>query len=202
MKHTMKFGEFRSINERMVEPKWGHNYYQLNKDVPVKYIVSQSNPTGATGILFHNKEGYIKGKKGAYIIDYYGGHYYVDMKNKFATYIYKLNDQDRGFRDALTKVESAPAHADWKGFMRDIPFVKESKLEESSNRDYAYTLHRLTNCGVDLAQDFLDDNKVNVEKLIKDIQDGRISKWEAERGIRGIDHPTMMKIFRKKYIKG
>ena len=111
-----------SVDEKLVKPARGHNYYVLSKDVPVKYIVSQSNPTGATGVLLHNKKGYIDGKKGAYIIDYYGGHYYVDMENQFASPIYKLKDQDRGFRDALTDVYEAPQHADWREFMREIPF--------------------------------------------------------------------------------
>lgn len=124
MKHTENFKGF--VNERMVKPSRGHNYYVLNKDVPVKYIASQSNPTGATGVLLHNKKGYIDGKEGAYIIDYFGGHYYVDMENKFASYIYKLKDQDRGFSDALTEVDEAPEHADWRGFMREIPFEKNN----------------------------------------------------------------------------
>ena len=80
-------------NEAMVQPKRGHNYYQLTKDVPVRYVAYQTNPTGATGVMLHNSPGYLKGKKGAYIIDYYGGHYYVDMKAKFATSIYDLDDQ-------------------------------------------------------------------------------------------------------------
>lgn len=120
--------ESEEVNEKLVKPGRGHNYYMLKKDVPVKYIVSQSNPTGATGVLLHNKKGYIDGKKGAYIIDYFGGHYYVDMKNQFASYIYGLKDQDRELRNSLVDAAMAPEHADWRDFMREIPF-------ENNNND-------------------------------------------------------------------
>lgn len=209
MKHTENFKGF--VNERMVKPSRGHNYYVLNKDVPVKYIASQSNPTGATGVLLHNKKGYIDGKEGAFIIDYFGGHYYVDMENQFASYIYKLKDQDRGFRDALTEVDEAPEHADWRDFMREIPFENNSSmrhlknysgfLNEGANDDYAYSLHAMTGCGQSAAKDFLDENEVDVEKLIRDIQNGTINKWDASRGIRGVDHPIMMKKFNRNYVK-
>lgn len=74
-------------------------------------------------------------------------------------------------------------------------------LNESSNRDYALTLHAMTNCGIDAAENFLDENKVKVEKLISDIRNGVINKWDAARGINGSDHPKMLKIFNKKYVK-
>jgi hypothetical protein len=125
----------------MVKSRSGHKYYTLKKDVPVKYIASQSNPTGAKGVLLHNKKGYIDGKEGAYIIDYFGGHYYVDMENQFASYIYKIKDQDRGFITSLTKADEAPEHADWRDFMREIPFENmkhlkgyENFLNETSSR--------------------------------------------------------------------
>lgn len=212
MKYTDNFGDFKRVDERMVRARGGHNYYVLNKDVPVKYIASQSNPTGATGVLLHNKKGYIDGREGAFIIDYFGGHYYVDMENQFASYIYKLKDQDREFRNALTKVDEAPEHADWRDFMREIPFesnnsnmrytkLYEEFVNEGAKDDYAYSLHAMTDCGQSAAKDFLDENEVDVEKLIRDIQNGIISKWDAARGIRGIDHPTMMKKFNRSYIK-
>ena len=113
----------------MVEPRRGHNYYQLIKDAPVKYIESQSNPTGATGVLLHNKDGYLKGKKGAYVIDYFGAHFYVDLKSKFATSIYKLKDQ-RELAKYIQPIGMAPEHNDWKKYMRDIPFTNESTINE------------------------------------------------------------------------
>jgi len=119
----------RLKKEGMVEPRRGHNYYQLIKDAPVKYIESQSNPTGATGVLLHNKDGYLKGKKGAYVIDYFGAHFYVDLKSKFATQIYGLKDQ-RELRKAIQSVGMAPEHSDWKKYVKEIPFRNESTLNE------------------------------------------------------------------------
>jgi len=118
-----------SVSEGMVEPRRGHTYYQLIKDAPVKYIESQSNPTGATGVLLHNKDGYLKGKKGAYVIDYFGAHFYVDLKSKFATSIYKLKDQ-RELTKYIQPIGMAPEHNDWKKYMRDIPFTNESTINE------------------------------------------------------------------------
>jgi len=118
-----------SVNEGMVEPRRGHAYYQLIKDAPVKYIESQSNPTGAAGVLLHNKDGYLKGKKGAYVIDYFGAHFYVDLKSKFATPIYGLKDQ-RELAKYIQPIGMAPEHNDWKKYMRDIPFTNESTINE------------------------------------------------------------------------
>ena len=118
-----------SVNEGMVEPRRGHNYYQLIKAAPVKYIESQSNPLGATGVLLHNKDGYIKGVKGAYIIDYFGAHFYVDLKSKFATPIYGLKDQ-RELRKAIQSVGMAPEHSDWKKYVKEIPLKNESTINE------------------------------------------------------------------------
>jgi len=118
-----------SVSEGMVEPRRGHTYYQLIKDAPVKYIESQSNPTGAAGVLLHNKDGYLKGKKGAYVIDYFGAHFYVDLKSKFATPIYGLKDQ-RELAKYIQPIGMAPEHNDWKKYMRDIPFTNESTINE------------------------------------------------------------------------
>ena len=110
----------KTMNEAMVQPKRGHNYYQLTKDVPVRYIAYQTNPTGATGVMLHNAPGYLKGKKGAYIIDYYGGHYYVDMKAKFATSIYDLDDQPWKRKPVYKEVDLAPDFASWKNYKEEM----------------------------------------------------------------------------------
>jgi len=119
-------------NEGMVEPRRGHNYYQLIKDAPVKYIESQSNPTGATGVLLHNKDGYLKGKKGAYVIDYFGAHFYVDLKSKFATPIYGLKDQ-RELAKYIQPIGMAPEHNDWKKYVRES--VNEEKVNYNFSED-------------------------------------------------------------------
>ena len=118
-----------SLREAMVSPKSGHNYYQLTKDVPVRYVAYQTNPTGATGVMLHNTPGHLKGKKGAYIIDYYGGHYYVDMKSKFATAIYDLDQQAFYRKPVYKEVDSAPDFASWKSYKKEIPFKRESVSE-------------------------------------------------------------------------
>ena len=118
-----------SLREAMVSPKSGHNYYQLTKDVPVRYVAYQTNPTGATGVMLHNTPGHLKGKKGAYIIDYYGGHYYVDMKAKFATAIYDLDQQSFYRKPVYKEVDSAPDFASWKSYKKEIPFKRESVNE-------------------------------------------------------------------------
>ena len=118
-----------SLREAMVSPKSGHNYYQLTKDVPVRYVAYQTNPTGATGVMLHNTPGHLKGKKGAYIIDYYGGHYYVDMKSKFATAIYDLDQQSFYRKPVYKEVDSAPDFASWKSYKKEIPFKRESVNE-------------------------------------------------------------------------
>src|SRR6056300_1912284 len=121
-----------SVNEGMVEPRRGHKYYQLIKDAPVKYIESQSNPTGATGVLLHNKDGYLKGKKGAYVIDYFGAHFYVDLKSKFATPIYGLKDQ-RELAKYIQPIGMAPEHNDWKKYVRES--VNEEKVNYNFSED-------------------------------------------------------------------
>ena len=75
-----------SVNEAMVSPKNGHQFFQLTKDTPIKFIKSQSG-MNAPGVFLHNKDGFIKGKKDAYLIDYFGAAFNVDLKNKFATKI-------------------------------------------------------------------------------------------------------------------
>jgi hypothetical protein len=156
-------------NEGMVEPRRGHKYYQLIKDAPVKYIESQSNPTGATGVLLHNKDGYLKGKKGAYVIDYYDEHFYVDLKSKFATPIYELRDQ-RELVKYIQPVGMAPEYNDWKKYVRDIPFTNESiKVATESFTDplegfpqsYKDLLNKLQRSN-DRSERYMLINKMNV----------------------------------------
>jgi len=89
--------------------------------------------------MLHNTPGYLKGKKGAYIIDYYGGHYYVDMKAKFATSIYDLDDQPWKRKPVYKEVDLAPDFASWKNYKEEIPFKRESvdrsKKKELNERE-------------------------------------------------------------------
>src|SRR6056300_934678 len=167
-----------SVNEGMVEPRRGHKYYQLIKDAPVKYIESQSNPTGATGVLLHNKDGYLKGKKGAYVIDYYDEHFYVDLKSKFATPIYELRDQ-RELVKYIQPVGMAPEYNDWKKYVRDIPFTNESVNE-------AYVIFYAKKKGDKPSQAAYRDKDMAV-KFEKDLKkDGYITMM-VNKKIKGVD---------------
>ena len=87
----------------MVQPKRGHDYFQLTKDVELDYISGHTGLGLTTpGVRLHNTISQFKGKKGAYIIDYHGRHFYVDMKKRHYMdilsignkYQKKLNIQD------------------------------------------------------------------------------------------------------------
>lgn len=111
-----------SVDEGMVSPRRGHNYYQLTKDTPIKYISGHSGiGLKVPGVLLHNEYDTIKGKKGAYIIDYFGQHFYVDIKNKFASTIAHPNNREQN-KDLMKNVKSidvAPDHSDWKKYVRE-----------------------------------------------------------------------------------
>jgi len=109
------------MSEGMVKPKSGHTYYQLTKDFPVKYITGKYGMgLEVPGVLIKNKSGYIDGKKGAYLIDYFNALYYVDMKKKFASPVYSLRDQDKFSRGSITQVDMAPEHSDWKKYLKEV----------------------------------------------------------------------------------
>ena len=109
-----------SVEEAMVKPRSGHTYYQLTKDFPVKYIKGREGMgLEVPGVLIKNIDGYIDGKKGAYLIDYFGAMFYVDMKKKFASPIYSLKDQDKFKRGSITQVDMAPEHSDWKRYIKE-----------------------------------------------------------------------------------
>ena len=108
-----------SVNEAMVSPKNGHQFFQLTKDTPIKFIKSQSG-MNAPGVFLHNKDGFIKGKKDAYLIDYFGAAFYVDLKNKFASKIYPMKDQtDLRYNSNFKETDKAPEMSDWKKFLKE-----------------------------------------------------------------------------------
>ena len=111
-----------SLREGMVEPSRGHNYYVLTKDTPIRFISGHYGiGLEVPGVLLHNAYATFKGKKGAYVIDYYGAHFYVDLKNKFASKIAHLDDYDqtRDLWKNLKSVDKAPQFADWKKYMKE-----------------------------------------------------------------------------------
>jgi hypothetical protein len=121
-----------SVNEKMITPQRGHNYYQLYRDTPIKYVSGHSGiGLKVPGVLLHNEYDTIKGKKGAYIIDYFGAHFYVDMKNKFASRIAHPDnrEQNKDLRKNMGRTALAPEHKDWKKYMN------ESVNEEFQSKD-------------------------------------------------------------------
>ena len=121
-----------SVNEAMVSPKNGHQFFQLTKDTPIKFIKSQSG-MNAPGVFLHNKDGFIKGKKDAYLIDYFGAAFYVDLKNKFASKIYPMKDQtDLRYNSNFKETDKAPEMSDWKKFLKES--VNEAKVKRPVNR--------------------------------------------------------------------
>ena len=122
-----------TIAEGLVSPKNGHEFFQLTKDTPIRYIKSQSNPLGATGVLWKNHDGYIDGKKGAYLIDYFGALFYVDLKKKFASKAYPMKDQDKlSFKSNFINVDKAPQMSDWKKYLKED--INEAKQKRPVNR--------------------------------------------------------------------
>jgi len=120
----------RVMGEGMVAPKSGHEFFILTKDTPIKYITGKYGMgLEVPGVLIKNKSGYIDGKKGAYIIVYFGEAFYVDMKKKFASSIYPMKDQDKlRWNSNFTDVDKAPAISDWKKYLKED--VNEGKDPE------------------------------------------------------------------------
>lgn len=122
------------IDEGMVSPKRGHEFFQLTKDTPIKYIKGkQGMGLEVPGVLIKNLDGYVDGKKGAYLIDYFGAAFYVDLKKKFASKIYPIQDQDKlRYNSNFIEVDKAPQMSDWKKYLKES--VNEAKVKRPVNR--------------------------------------------------------------------
>jgi len=110
------------INEGLVSPKRGHEYFQLTKDAPIKYIAGHSGLGLTTpGVLLKNIPGFIDGKKGAYLIDYHGALFYVDLKKKVAVRLgYDLSKQPKlRYKSNFIEVDKAPDFSDWKKYLKE-----------------------------------------------------------------------------------
>jgi hypothetical protein len=128
-----------SVEEGMITPQRGHAYYQLYRDTPIKYVSGHSGiGLKVPGVLLHNEYDTIKGKKGAYIIDYFGAHFYVDMKNKFASRIAHPDnrEQNKDLKKNMGRTALAPEHKDWKKYMNESvnegygKFIKAKNLTD------------------------------------------------------------------------
>ena len=124
-----------TLAEGLVSPKRGHEYFQLTKDAPVKYIAGHSG-LGLTspGVLLKNIPGFIDGKKGAYLIDYHGALFYVDLKKKVAVRLgYDLSKQPKlRYKTNFIEVPQAPDFSDWKKYLKES--VSEAKVKRPVNR--------------------------------------------------------------------
>lgn len=121
------------ISEGLVSPKRGHEFFQLTKDTPIKYITRSYTTLNAPGVLWKHDTDYIDGKKGAYLIDYFGAAFYVDLKKKFASKIYPIKDQDKlSWKSNFIDVDKAPQMSDWKKYLKED--INESKQKRPVNR--------------------------------------------------------------------
>ena len=122
---------YTRVDEGLVSPKRGHEYFQLTKDTPVKYIAGHSG-LGLTspGVLLKNIPGFIDGKKGSYLIDYHGALFYVDLKKKVAVRLgYDLSKQPKlRYKTNFIEVPQAPDFSDWKKYLKES--VNEAKIPQ------------------------------------------------------------------------
>src|SRR6056300_1347030 len=159
-----------SVNEKMITPQRGHNYYQLYRDTPIKYVSGHSGiGLEVPGVLLHNEYDTIKGKEGAYIIDYFGAHFYVDMKNKFASRIAHPDnrEQNKDLRKNMGRTALAPEHKDWKKYMNE-------SVNEAASRT-AMEIGGLTGMNKDAIQKFVDDNNLDIEKVYQFVKKGKLA---------------------------
>src|SRR6056300_329064 len=212
-----------SVDEKMITPQRRHNYYQLYRDTPIKYVSGHSGiGLKVPGVILHNEYDTIKGKEGAYIIDYFGAHFYVDMKNKFASRIAHPDnrEQNKDLRKNMGRTALAPEHKDWKKYMNESvnegrvekevlqkiskfetllgyitnddqykPLVSKVKREidklkkqieknESVNEAASRTameIGGLTGMNKDAIQKFVDDNKLDIEKVYQFVKKGKLA---------------------------
>ena len=124
-----------TLAEGLISPKSGHKYFQLTKDAPVQYIAGHSGLGLTTpGVLLKNIPGFIDGKKGAYLIDYHGALFYVDLKKKVAVRLgYDLSKQPKlRYKTNFIEVPQAPEFSDWKKYLKES--VNEAKIKRPVNR--------------------------------------------------------------------
>lgn len=177
-----------SVDEGMVTPKRGHNYYQLTKDTPIKYVSGHSGiGLEVPGVLLHNEYDTIKGKKDAYIIDYFGQHFYVDLKNKFASRIAHPDnrEQNKDLMKNVKRVFSAPEHNDWKKYVRE-------SVNELNVKTYRSAFQK--------AMDRGDDKGREIARRAIDLLGREIAKELKNTSL--VVKPSDIKSFHNKYFGG
>jgi hypothetical protein len=177
-----------SVDEGMVTPRRGHNYYQLYRDTPIKYVSGHSGiGLEVPGVLLHNEYDTIKGKKGAYIIDYFGAHFYVDMKNKFASRIAHPDnrEQNKDLRKNMGRTALAPEHKDWKKYVRE-------SVNELNVKTYRSAFQK--------AMDRGDDKGREIARRAIDLLGREIAKELKNTSL--VVKPSDIKSFHNKYFGG
>ncbi len=128
-----------TMAEGMVKPKRGHEFFQLTKDVELDYISGHSGiGLKVPGVMLHNVVSQFKGKKGAYIIDYFGRHFYVDMKKRQQMDILPIGNKYQKklrWNSNYKTVDMAPDYSDWKNFKKPI---KENVVKNHDGKAAPY----------------------------------------------------------------
>ena len=127
------------IEEGMVKPARGHEFFQLTKDVELDYISGHSGiGLKVPGVMLHNVVSQFKGKKGAYIINYFGRHAYVDMKKRQQMDILPIGNKYQKklrWNSNYKTVDMAPDYSDWKNFKKPI---KENVVKNHDGKAAPY----------------------------------------------------------------
>jgi len=135
------------IDEGMVQPKRGHDYFQLTKDVELDYISGHTGLGLTTpGVILHNTISQFKGKKGAYIIDYHGRHFYVDMKKRHYMDILPIGNKYQKklrWNSNYKSVDMAPEYSDWKNYKSLVKKENVVKNHEGEHLDEKLDLDML-----------------------------------------------------------
>ena len=128
-----------TMAEGMVKPARGHEFFQLTKDVELDYISGHSGiGLKVPGVMLHNVVSQFKGKKGAYIINYFGRHAYVDMKKRQQMDILPIGNKYQKklrWNSNYKTVDMAPDYSDWKNFKKP---VKENVVKNHDGKAAPY----------------------------------------------------------------
>ena len=176
------------IEEGMVKPKRGHEFFQLTKDVELDYISGHSGiGLKVPGVMLHNVVSQFKGKKGAYIIDYFGRHFYVDMKKRQQMDILPIGNKYQKklrWNSNYKTVDMAPDYSDWKNFKKPI---KENvvKNHDGKSAPYGSGYKKVEENKIDKAELILPrGKKVYLQAEEKDYQRGLIVELTTEGGYK------------------
>ena len=161
------------IEEGMVKPARGHEFFQLTKDVELDYISGHSGiGLKVPGVMLHNVVSQFKGKKGAYIINYFGRHAYVDMKKRQQMDILPIGNKYQKklrWNSNYKTVDMAPDYSDWKNFKKP---VKENVVKNHDGKaaPYGSGYEKVDEDGKEISdKNYADYKKDNKEDAVNEI---------------------------------